>query len=135
MGAEGCLVDPAVFKTAAGGVPARVCSIHTRPRHFDEKGATAMEFQKEANRIFAQAADGTLIAEITFPACGDGVVDINRTFVDDSLRGQGVAAQLAQAAAEQVRARGLKAIASCSYAKKWFAQHPEQADLLSGQGC
>ncbi len=94
-----------------------------------------MEFQKEANRIFAQAADGTLIAEITFPACGDGVVDINRTFVDDSLRGQGVAAQLAQAAAEQVRARGLKAIASCSYAKKWFAQHPEQADLLSGQGC
>ena len=44
-----------------------------------------MEFQKEANRIFAQAADGTLIAEITFPACGDGVVDINLSLIHISF--------------------------------------------------
>lgn len=50
-----------------------------------------MEFQKEPGRIFALGEDGKLLAEITFPTGEDGVADINHTFVDESLRGQGVA--------------------------------------------
>lgn len=88
-----------------------------------------MEFQQEAERIFALNADGELIAEITFPIAG-GVADINRTFVDASLRGQGVAGKLMAAAAEKLRAGGLKVKPTCSYAVKWFADHPEQGDLL-----
>jgi len=88
-----------------------------------------MEFQHESGRIFALDGDGKLIAEVTFPTT-DGVADIDHTFVDASLRGQGVAGKLLAAAAEQIRADGLKAKATCSYAVKWFDQHPEEQDLL-----
>ena len=87
-----------------------------------------MEFQREDGRIYAMDGD-KLIAEVTFPT-RDGVADIDHTFVDDSLRGQGVAGQLVRAAVDQIRAGGGKARATCSYAKAWFEQHPEEADLL-----
>lgn len=88
-----------------------------------------MEFQHEKERIFAQDDSGKVIAEVTFPIT-DGVADINHTFVDGSLRGQGVAGKLLAAAADQLREQGLKVKPTCSYAVKWFADHPENADLL-----
>ena len=89
-----------------------------------------MEFRKETGRIYADR-DGQLIAEITFPE-EDGVAVIDHTFVDGSLRGQGVAGQLVRAAADQIRDQGKKARAVCTYARAWFDRHPEQADLLEG---
>ena len=91
-----------------------------------------MEFLKENGRIYAMDGD-KLVAEVTFPA-RDGVAEIDHTFVDDSLRGQGVAGRLVRAAADQIRADGNKARVTCSYARTWFAHHPEEADLLSGAG-
>ena len=87
-----------------------------------------MEFQREDGRIFAMDGD-RLVAEVTFPA-ENGVADIDHTFVDDSLRGQGVAGKLVRAAVDQIRADGRKARVTCSYAKTWFEHHPEEADLL-----
>lgn len=88
-----------------------------------------MEFQHEKGRVFALDPSGKLVAEITFPV-SNGVANIDHTFVDGSLRGQGVAGQLVRAAAEQIRADGLKAQLTCSYAVRWFSEHPEQSDLL-----
>ncbi len=88
-----------------------------------------MKFQQEPERIFALDSAGNLIAEVTFPI-SRGVAAINHTFVDPSLRGQGIANQLLCAVAEHLRARGLKANPTCSYADQWFSRHPEQADLL-----
>lgn len=48
-----------------------------------------MDFQKQEGRIFALGTDGELLAEVTFPTGPDGIADINHTFVDESLRGQG----------------------------------------------
>ena len=45
-----------------------------------------MNYITETNRIYASNENGTLIAEVTFPKTGDNTVDINHTFVDDSLR-------------------------------------------------
>lgn len=87
-----------------------------------------MEFQREPGRIYAMDGD-KLLAEVIFHA-HDGVAEISRTFVDDSLRGQGVAGKLVRAAVDQIRADGQKAAASCSYAEVWFQNHPEEADLL-----
>lgn len=87
-----------------------------------------MEFQKESNRIFLEK-DGVLLAEITFPL-QEGVCCINRTFVDPSLRGQGVAGQLMEQATAQIRSSGKKARAVCSYAVSWFEKHPDAQDLL-----
>lgn len=88
-----------------------------------------MKFQYEKERIFSEDETGRVIAEITFPT-KDRLADITHTFVDDSLRGQGAAAQLLSAAAAQIRSEGLKAKATCSYAAKWFEKHPEEEDLL-----
>ena len=88
-----------------------------------------MKFSQQPGHIFARDENGTLLAEVTFPE-REGVAVINHTFVDDSLRGQGVAGQLLQAAADTLRREGRKARPTCSYAVHWFATHPEEQDLL-----
>lgn len=89
-----------------------------------------MTFSQDPGRIFARDENGTLLAEVTFPQ-QDGVAVINHTFVDDSLRGQGVAGQLLQAVADTLRRESRKARPTCSYAVHWFDTHPEERDLLA----
>ena len=88
-----------------------------------------MEFCKESGRISAMDETGKLLAEVTFPE-QEGLAVINHTFVDDSLRGQGVAGQLLRAAVDEVRAQGKQTRTSCWYAAQWFERHPEEQDLL-----
>ena len=76
------------------------------------------------------SASGKKLAEVTFPALDENTVEINHTFVGDSLRGQGVAGQLMEAAAKQLRAKKKTAKLTCSYAQKWFASHPEYQDVI-----
>jgi len=90
-----------------------------------------MKFQHEDNRIFAQSGNGQTIAEITFPSISGSRVNIDHTYVDSSLRGQGIADKLMQAAVAELREKNLKAIATCSYAKVWFDSHPGESDLIS----
>ena len=116
-----------------GYVPAD--SIGTWPLPFTGIFATlkteviVMEFRKESGRIYATDEAGKLLAEVTFPE-REGVAVINHTFVDASLRGQGVAGQLLRAVADTLRQDGRKARATCSYAIHWFETHPEEKDLL-----
>ena len=51
-------------------------------------------FLREPTRVYALDGSGRLVAEITFPETAPGVYTIDHTFVDASLRGQGVADQL-----------------------------------------
>lgn len=59
-------------------------------------------------------------AKITFPEISPNVYDIKATFVDGSLRGQGIAGKLVQMAIMEINKRGGEITASCSYAKKWI---------------
>jgi predicted GNAT family acetyltransferase len=93
-----------------------------------------LDYQYEANRIFAKDTDGRLLAEIKFPASGRGRVDFTSTFVDPSLRGQGIADQMVRAAIAEIRRQGAKAVATCPYVKVWFDRHPEESDLLTDAG-
>ena len=93
-----------------------------------------MTFTQESNRIFC-TQDGRTLAEVTFPEAGPGVVVIDHTWVDPSLRGQGTAGQLMQAVVDLLRADGRKAQATCSYARAWLARHPEAADVLAPDWC
>lgn len=86
-----------------------------------------MTFQHESERIFCTDESGRLLAEITFPI-RDGVADIDHTFVDPCLRGQGVAGQLMEAAVAELRGRNIKITATCPYSVKWLAEHPGQTD-------
>jgi len=89
-----------------------------------------MTFSKKDDCIFAVDACGNSIAEVTFPLISKNTVCIDHTFVDHSLRGQGVAADLMCAVVDELRAKNLKAVLTCSYAIKWFREHPEHRDLI-----
>ena len=84
-----------------------------------------MKLTREATRVYALNEDGTLVAEITFPMTAPGVYTIDHTFVDASLRGQGAAGQLVQAAVEQIKENGGQVQATCSYAVGWLEKHPQ----------
>ena len=84
-----------------------------------------MNFKIESNRIFKEDEAGQVIAEITFPETSPGVFVIDHTFVDSSLRGQGIASQLVQAAVDEIKKRGGQVKATCSYAAKWLSEHTE----------
>ena len=82
-----------------------------------------MELQFEPTRVYGLDGGGRLVAEITFPCTQPGIYTIDHTFVDDSLRGQGIAGQLVKMAVEQIQKSGGKVIATCSYAAHWLEKN------------
>lgn len=90
-----------------------------------------MEFQYHDHQIALYNEENELLAEVLFPAVNENTVEITRTFVDDRLRGQGIAGKLMQAAADQLRAQNKKAVLVCPYAQAWFGKHPEYHDLFA----
>ena len=79
-------------------------------------------FLTEQGRIYMEDAQGRIVAEIPFPEILPGVYNIDHTFVDNSLRGQGIASKLVQAAVDEIRRRGGEVQATCSYAVKWLSE-------------
>ena len=92
-----------------------------------------MELIHEPNRIYGLNESGNLIAEITFPPCGPATVNIDHTFVSPLLRGQGIADRLVRSAVEEIQEDGRKAVVSCSYAIRWFSEHPEFSEVLKSE--
>lgn len=78
-----------------------------------------MEFITEKERIVC-VENGTEVGEVTFPETENSVFDINHTFVDKSMQGRGIAAELVGRAIKEIRNRGGKVAASCSYARKYI---------------
>ncbi len=89
-----------------------------------------MNFITDNDRIYLKDESGELLAEVTYPTVTDNVVNIDHTFVDSSLSGKGIAAQLIEALALKLRKDEKKAVLTCSYAVKWFENHPEFHDVL-----
>ena len=89
-----------------------------------------MNFIYSPNKIFLLDKNNKTIAEVTFPDVDENTVNINHTYVDDSLRGQGIAGKLIKAVAEQLQAQNKKAVLTCSFAIKWFERNPEYSNLL-----
>ena len=89
-----------------------------------------MNFTHEENKIALYSDTGSLLAEITFPNIDENTVDVDHTFVDASLRGQGIAGKLMQELVSDLEKRGLKAVPPCSYAQGWFEKHKEYAHLV-----
>ena len=96
------------------------------------KGWITMNFKRTENQIALYSETGVLLAEVTFPYTDEthSTVEVDHTFVDASLRGQGIAGKLMDELADELKKRGLKAVPTCSYAVHWFEKHPECAPLL-----
>lgn len=83
-----------------------------------------MQFQYEPGRIYIEV-QGELLAQLTYAAIDADTIDINHTFVSDTLRGQGIAARLMEEVMKLSRREQKLCIASCSYAKEWLRRHQE----------
>ena len=58
-----------------------------------------------------------------------GTVDFQSTFVPPELRGEGIAAEIVEAALKWARSQGLKVVPSCSYVDHYLRKHPQFEDL------
>lgn len=74
---------------------------------------------------------GKRIAELAYGRTAAALVNIDHTEVDRSLRGQGVARQLLDAAVRWARESHTQLSATCSYALAQFAGDPSLSDVLS----
>jgi predicted GNAT family acetyltransferase len=74
--------------------------------------------------------DGERVAEMTYAVDDDGVMNINHTEVDQSLRGQGVGEQLLEAAAKFARETGKRVRATCPYALKKLSGNETYSDIF-----
>ncbi|ALV22609.1 MULTISPECIES: GNAT family N-acetyltransferase [Carnobacterium] len=89
-----------------------------------------MEFEKSGNRFYKNDEKGKMLAEVTYVPSGEDKVILDHTFVDPSLRGQGIAAQLVDRVVEEMRNENKKIVPLCPYAKTLFERKPEKyADI------
>lgn len=81
-----------------------------------------MEFITKNERIVC-VENGVEVGEVTFPEIEKGVFDINHTFVDKSMQGKGIAAELVSRAIKEIKQRGGEIRASCSYAQRYIEKN------------
>ena len=84
-----------------------------------------------AHQEFTTARAG-LAAELAYARPAPGLIDFTHTFVDEALRGQGVADELARAALAFARHEHLKVKTSCTFMAGFVQRHhAEYADMLA----
>jgi len=86
------------------------------------------EIKTQDERI-EMAEGGVILAYIDFPLVSSGIHEITHTYVDSSLRGQGVAGMLMKQIIKKAQKEGFRLKPTCSYAVHYFETHPELADL------
>lgn len=73
---------------------------------------------------------GKAIAEMTYVWAGSKLI-IDHTEVSFSLKGKGIGKQLVNKAVEMARAKNVKILPLCPFAKSVFDRTPEYGDVLS----
>ncbi len=86
----------------------------------------------ESEDTISVEVEGTMKAALSFHM-ESGVCHITKTYVDPSLRGQGIASKLLGMIVEKAKKEGFKIDPICSYAVSYFEKHPELSDLLAAK--
>lgn len=74
--------------------------------------------------------DGKRVAEIEYRRGPSGEMEVHHTFVDESLRGQGMARKLVDAAVQHARATDCMITPTCPAAKAIMQKTPSYHDVL-----
>lgn len=91
-----------------------------------------MDWKYENGRIYSVNENNELMTETTFSFKENGEVDINQTYVNPVLRGQGMAGKMMKIVSEFLRRKGFKATATCPYANSWLKKHKDvYSDIIS----
>ena len=88
-----------------------------------------MNFEREHHAFVYRDASGALLAEITYQPLDEHTVLADHTFVDPSLRGQGVGKKLVCHLADQMRAEHKKIKPQCLYVVALFEQDTQFDDV------
>lgn len=92
----------------------------------------SIQHQESGSRgAFVIERDGRRIAEMTYSRTNPSLVVVDHTFVDPSLRGQGVARQLQDAMVAWARENDTKVVPVCSYVKVQFDRDASIRDVLA----
>ncbi len=89
-----------------------------------------MDFIITDHRLYAESPEGKLLAEVTFPARDAKRVNVDHVFVDESLRGQGIAGKMMEMVCDHVKGLDIMIVAKCPFAIEWFKKHPERQDVV-----
>lgn len=81
--------------------------------------------------FFLENQQGQRIAEISYVWSDESTIIANHTWVDDSLRGQGVAKKLLDVLVQFARDKQLKIVATCSYVEVMFKRDQSFADVVA----
>jgi predicted GNAT family acetyltransferase len=82
-----------------------------------------------AKSRFETTVDGET-ASLLYRLAGDTITLVH-TEVPVALGGRGIGGELARAALDSARARGLKVVPTCPFVRAYIARHPEYADLVA----
>jgi predicted GNAT family acetyltransferase len=80
--------------------------------------------------VFYVSRDGRKVASMVYTWAGDDRFIIEHTEVDESLKGQGAGKQMLVKAVEFARARKVKIIPLCPFARSVFNKQEELRDVL-----
>lgn len=92
-----------------------------------------MDFEKGENRFYKNDNDGKTIAEITYVPTGEDKVIADHTFVDPSLRGQGIAEQLVDRLVQEMKVENKTIIPVCPYVSSLFERKPEKYQKIAAE--
>lgn len=82
-------------------------------------------------RRFELALDDDQVAAAYYRT-EDGRVVLTHTEVPYEFSGQGIGSRLARGLFDAIRASGRKAVLKCSFMARFYAAHPEYADMVDG---
>ena len=89
-----------------------------------------MDIKKGHNKYYIGEDENHDIARITWVFENEKTINLNHTFVDPSLRGQGVAEQLLNKAVAFAKEHSYKIKPTCSYAIKKMRASDQYKDIL-----
>ena len=87
----------------------------------------AVRHNAAENQFESPTAHG--VARLRYVRRGD-VIDLTHTSVPQDAEGQGIGSQLARAAFEHAKAKGLKVVPSCPFVHAWLKRNPDFADVV-----
>lgn len=87
--------------------------------------------QPDHGEFFLNNEQGQRIAEISYIWRNEHTIVANHTWVDDSLRGQGVARQLFDTLVDFAREKKLKIVPTCSYVEVMFRREKSFVDVVA----
>ncbi len=89
-----------------------------------------MNFIYEDHKIYVLNEENKEIVKATFPLYKEGVVVVDHTYVNPSLRGQGIASKLMHEVSLHAKKLGYKVVATCPYAVVWYKKHQEYDEII-----